>query len=126
MKDEIRTANDDTSQRQAELAEHRAMVVASGDCTVADMVHDALLRLQLSREQDAPQLEAADPASGRRLHACAALADWLLRDGGFPRQCDVADYLNERGQRTRSGSPWTQATVSKLVRDYRSEVRHVS
>lgn len=123
MTDQIRTANDDTSQRQTQLAEHRARVVASGEFTVADMVHDALLRLQLSREQDAPRLEAADSATGTRLDACAALATWLLRDGGFPRQCDVADYLNERGQRTGSGSLWTQATVSKLVRNYRSEVR---
>jgi hypothetical protein len=101
-----------------ELESYKEMLVQQGSCSQHELVHLDLLQQQVQRGEKAPALAADGATPAVRLDAARDLAAWMRRQNptAFPRQADVAVYLNARGQRTARGRSWTQASVSMLLR----------
>jgi hypothetical protein len=84
--------------------------------TLADLRLVAVLQRQVERGQLAPALLPAAACVEERLASCAARAAWLHVAGQPWTQEQIAEHLNDHGQTTRRGRPWSQSAVSQLLR----------
>ena len=103
------------TQLKAELNAFELGCITRGTVELAEIRHVLLLQAQVDRCERAPQLLTAAAPVEERLAACAALSRWLYGLRGCWTQSTVASYLNNHGQRTRHGRPWTQPSVSQLL-----------
>ena len=84
--------------------------------TAADYRHGTLLSTQVALGRQAPTLTGRMASPEQRITACADRALWLASSGiGWTQQA-IADHLNDEGQTSMSGRPWTQSLVSGLLR----------
>ena len=69
---------------------------------------------QCQHRQDAPPLLTSGELIDQRISACVAFAHWMRRSGTMT-QAEIASYLNDNGQTTVRGRPWTQGTLNRYL-----------
>lgn len=116
MTDANHTANISVNPWQRDLDVFKAQLVARGKVAREEFTHLRLLERQVEISESAPELVDGEALVHGHVASCTALARWLVTLPDM-RQEDVAAYLNYRGGSTRSGSPWSQPSLSNALRD---------